>query len=155
MNEQDHILALRSMAGELSAEEAEAFELRRQEERHFDHACRQIEMTGRFLAGSGYQSFGVSFADRLMEGLERPGAEPQEGRVAEILIGLFARIAPVVLVAAVILGGYNFTTAEEGLSPIEATLGFEPVDLAGGYASMLDEVAYGSYDMTDQIVETE
>lgn len=155
MNEHDHILALRSMAGELSAEEAQAFELRRREDPALDAACRQIETTSEFLSGSGYESFGVSFADRLMERLGSQERPTIDGTIAELLTRLFARIAPIALGAAVILGGYNLVTADDGLSPIEATLGLEPVDFAGGYESMLDEVSYGAYEFSDQLLETE
>ena len=155
MNERDHILALRSIAGELSAEESAEFSRRREKDPALDRACRELEGTTRLLAGTGHESFGVSFADRLMERLDDRGSVAADGDFAAMMTRLFARLAPIGVAAAVILGGYNLVTAEEGLTPLEATIGLEPVDIAESYSMMLDEVTYESLGTTDQLVETE
>lgn len=139
MNERDHILILRSIAGETTpAEEAEV-ERRCAEDAAFAEEYRGTENLGGVLQQGAWNSFGPSFADRVLERLDS-GSTPALSSIADLMGGLFARFAPLGVALAVVIGAWNLSTAEEGVSTFEAALGLEPVDLAEGYSLLLSEI---------------
>jgi len=139
MNERDHILILRSIAGETTpAEEAEV-ERRRAENRPFAEEYRRTENLGGALQQGAWNSFGPSFADRVLERLGS-ASTPALPSIADLMGGLFARFAPLGVALAIVIGAWNLSTAEEGVSTVEAALGLEPVDLAEGYSLLLAEL---------------
>ena len=149
MNARDHILILRSIAGEKTTAEGGEGERRRLEDPDFDAGYRRAEGLGGLLRGGTPTSFGPSFADRVLERLGSAGT-PAIPSIADLMGRLFTRLAPVGVALAVIIGAWNLSTAEEGLSTIEAALGLEPVDLAEGYSLMLAELEdAGGIDLED------
>ena len=155
MNERDHIDLLRYLSGEMTDDEKKGVEQRLASDPDLRASLDHLQRVEGFLASGRETSFGPSFADRVMERIgqeEREGSQAEQGGLfGDLLLSIFGRLAPVALVAALVLGVYNITTAEDGLSPIEATFGLEPVDIAGVYDVMIDDVESGSYEFDDDI----
>lgn len=151
MTERDHILILRSLAGETSPEEERLIGERRHSDPLFAGAYDRSAQLGETLRDGAAESFGPSFAERTLERLERlereergtlRGTSRGTSRVTvdELITRLFARFAPIGVALALILGLWNLTTAEEGTSTVEAALGLAPVDLAAGYSTVLSDL---------------
>ena len=152
MNERDHRNLLRYSSGEMTADEKRAMEQQLADDPVLRASLDQLNSLQGLLVSTRETSFGPSFSDRVMERIgreEREGSQAEGNLFGDLLLSIFARLAPVAVVVALLLGVYNVTTAEDGLSPIEATFGLEPVDIAGLYDVMLDDVESGTFELTD------
>lgn len=155
MNERDHILILRSIAGETTAAEEAEVERLRTEDPTFGEEYRRTENLGGVLQQGAWNSFGPSFVDRVLERLGS-GSTAAVPSIADLMGRLFARFAPLGIALAVVIGAWNLLTAEEGVSTIEAALGLEPVDLAEGYSLLLTELEdVGGLEIGEEIYREE
>ena len=141
MNERDHILLLRGLSDELSPDEKPDFEALIANNPEAKAEYQRLEELNHMLSTSAYDSFGPSFADRVMERVGR-GEQYVRTTLADALASIFARVAPLGAAAAIILGVYNFVTFDAGQSPLEAAMGLQPVTVQTAYDAAFTDMIY-------------
>lgn len=146
-------LMMRALEGTLSGDEAREFEQMLEKDpglRTRYEGLRRLEQT---MQASAADAFGPGFADRVMERLGTQRTAERFPVLGDMLASLFARVAPVALGLAVIVGAYNVTTSTaEDQSTLEAALGLPDVSVGSAWESAL--ASYETYpDEYERTVE--
>lgn len=136
-------LMMRALEENLSGDEAREFEHMLENNPELRTRYEKLRHLGQTMQASAADSFGPGFADRVMEQLGAQRAE-RFPAVGDMLASLFARVAPVALGLAAIVGAYNVTTSTaEDQSAIEAALGLPDVSVSSAWESAL--ASYETY----------
>jgi len=148
MNNNDRDVIIRALGGNLTESQEKEFRTRYEADAEFRASCDRMRRVGEMVAEAAPTSFGPSFADRVVERMaDRVGK--RTATLSDMLAPLFARIAPVAVGLAIVLGVYNVVTLKGAdQSPIEAALGLPTVTVASAYESQLTPLM--TYEMPAQ-----
>ncbi|MCB0711432.1 MAG: hypothetical protein KDD67_03790 [Ignavibacteriae bacterium] len=139
MKRPEQHLLLRSLSNELSEREVEELNRLLRDDAEIQAEYDNLVKTENILADARYESFGPSFADRVMERLGKK-EESWQFSLSDALASLFTRIAPIAVAVALVLGIYNITASNSTESPIEAALGLHPVTVDAAYETALTDM---------------
>ena len=132
MNESDRTEMMRALAGELSADEEQAFQQSLATSAALRTEWAALQQVEGLLQQHRAQSFRPFFAARVVQRV----AEGDEESLADALLWLFRPLAPVALVLAVILAMSNWNERElvgEEASFLEAVFVAVPVTAEAAY----------------------
>ncbi len=132
MNESDRTEMMRALAGELSADEEQAFQNSLATSAVLRMEWAALQQVEGLLQQHRAQSFRPFFAARVAQRV----AEADEESLADALLWLFRPVAPVALVLAVILAMSNWNERElvgEEASFLEAVFVAVPVTAEAAY----------------------
>lgn len=147
MNRRQQHLIDRALGNELSESERQEVEAAIAGNPETREEFERMQRVTSLARGAARRSFAPGFADRVME---RPftRAARETSSIADLLLPLFARVAPVAVAAAIGFALYNFSISRDSdQSVFEAAFGLPPVSTEAAY-----DIALGSVGV-DGIVE--